>query len=87
MVFSKGNIMLRWETPTRYYAATLYRDLLGDTIVATCHGGRRNNLGSMHVRLVRDEEEGRAALDAIGRRRAQRKYKLVISTNPTIKQG
>ena len=69
--------MLRWETKTRYYAATMYQDLLGDTVVSTCHGGRQNNLGSMHVRLVRDAVEGRAVLHEIARRREQRKYRLV----------
>lgn len=69
--------MLRWQTDTRYYCATMYTDLLGDTVVSVCHGGRHNNLGAMHVRLVRDAAEGRAVLHAIAKRRAARRYRLI----------
>lgn len=66
--------ILRWHTARRYYAATVYTDLLGDIVLAKCWGGRFNNLGRMSVTPVDSEQDGQAALYALARHRQQRGY-------------
>jgi hypothetical protein len=69
--------LLRWETDKRYYAATMYQDLLGDTILARCWGGQLNNLGRMVTTPVQSTAAGKSALHAIAKERQRRRYRLV----------
>lgn len=67
----------RWETASRYYCVRVYRDLLGDLVVAKSWGGRRNNLGGCKVEPVADYAGAREAVQALSKRRARRRYRAV----------
>ena len=68
------NMKAIWESPTRYYAAELYQDLLGDWVLVTARGGKSNNIGALRITAVPDEKTGRKQLQALGRLRERHGY-------------
>ena len=64
----------RWESPTRYYTAELYQDLLGDRVLVPSRGGRSNRLGALRIMPVNCEQEGLKRLRAMGQLRERHGY-------------
>lgn len=73
-VESAEPLQVRWESPTRYYAATLRLDLLGDWVLTVARGGKRNRLGAVKHNLMLSREVGEQEIAKIGRRRLTRGY-------------
>lgn len=69
--------VLRWETPYRYYAARLHRDLLGDWILECAWGGKQNNLGGSDTTALACEADGHKAITDLHIRRLAHRYDLV----------
>lgn len=69
--------VLRWETTSRYYAARLCQDLLGDWVLERSWGGLYNNLGGAETTVVVTEQAGDSAISALHTRRTAHHYKLV----------
>lgn len=65
---------LLWQTPTRWYAAELTQDLLGDWVVWCYWGSRHSRQGGARCYLVADESTGRRQLQQIAVRRQRRRY-------------
>lgn len=70
---------IRWETPSRYYAARVYQDLLGYWIVESSWGGLGNNLGSSKQEVVPSYTDAVQVMLNIHRRRKSRRYGIVSS--------
>lgn len=66
----------RWHTKDRWYAATIQNTLLGP-VVMQAWGSRRDGLGNWKETPVDSLEQGQRLLDAIYRKRRQRRYVLV----------
>ena len=64
----------RWASPTRYYAADVYQDLLGDWVLVTARGGIGTNLGALRITAVQSEQDGLQRLLALGRLRERHGY-------------
>lgn len=72
--------ILRWESPQRYYAARLHKDLLGDLVLDRAWGGRHNNVGHTDTVVVLTPEAAEAELADIAARRTSHNYRLVFDT-------
>ena len=69
--------VLRWESPQRYYAARVYEDLLGDTVVGRSWGGLHNNVGNTDTVVVMTPEGAAREIEEINARRTAHHYTLV----------
>jgi len=67
--------MIRWANDTRYYKATIQRDLFGLCVVYS-YGGLGNKLGQSRSIPCDDLAHARRELRAIFKRRKQRGYRL-----------
>lgn len=76
-IMHNGERVLRWESPQRYYAARVQKDLLGDVVVAMAWGGLHNNNGDSASVVVRDQAEAEATIDDLHKRRTAHRYQLV----------
>ena len=63
---------LRWETATRWYEASIIRDLLGDWTVVRRWGGRTNRLNGRLIEVVADYEAACRRLNEIDAERRSR---------------
>lgn len=70
-------VRLRWEKSTRYYEAHLHPDLWGEWMLTVRWGRRGTRLGQGRDRPCSSYAEGMARLAAVGRRRAQRGYRML----------
>lgn len=70
----ENTIKKYWQSDRRYYCATLYRDLLGDTVLFCEWGGRFSRLGGRATIPVQSMEEGAIELERIAKRRLKRHY-------------
>lgn len=70
---------IRWETKRRYYAARVYRDLLGDWIVESSWGGLQNKLGNSQQQVVPSYPAAVGAMVQIHKQRRARHYGIVAS--------
>lgn len=68
---------LRWETDSRYYAARIYPDLLGDWVVERAWGGLKNNLGNVMQEVVPNYSAAMGKLTTLLAERNARNYVLV----------
>jgi hypothetical protein len=66
-----------WLSSSRYYSATVTRDLLGDLVLVRRWGGRCNARGGEAIARLTDWEEGAEALRLLDRRRLSRGYALI----------
>lgn len=73
---AKPPVLMRWETPDRFYQAGVELDLLGDWIVLQQWGGKHSGLGSQLVVCVETEAEGLKRLASVARQRERRGYQL-----------
>ena len=68
--------MLRWESETRYYTATLNFDLFGQLCIVYAYGGLGSKLGRVRTIPCADIKEARVVLRQIFKRRKAHNYKL-----------
>lgn len=64
----------RWETATRYFEVWIYRDLLGDTILAAANGGKRSRLGMVRILAIGPVQIAKE-LESIEKRRLKHGYR------------
>ena len=71
----------RWECADkrRYYVAVIQRDLFGDIEVWRCWGGIGSRRGGQQVSPANDQVRAISLLHDIGRRRASRGDRSVVS--------
>jgi predicted DNA-binding WGR domain protein len=67
--------MIRWESDTRYYKATIQRDLFGLCVVYR-YGGLGTKQGRSRSIPCDDIDHAKRELRAIFKRRKQRGYRL-----------
>lgn len=68
-----------WVHPEkrRYYRASVYKDLLGQWILARDWGSLDSRLGGTKMELLAGVQEGNEKLIMIGKRRVSHRYALV----------
>ena len=68
----------RWESNTRYYAARLHTDLLGDLVVTSFWGGKSSRRGGIRNIMVATWREGLDTLKSISKTRLRHGYREVM---------
>lgn len=71
-----NELSMRWESKTRYMAALLQQDLLGDWIVLVANGGLRNRCSRLRTLAVADKAAGTQFLADLNKRRLKRGYAI-----------
>ena len=68
-----------WVHPEkrRYYRASVYKDLLGHWVMVRDWGSLDTKLGGTKTELLEGFRQGKAQLEAVGKRRASHRYVLV----------
>ena len=68
-----------WVHPEkrRYYRASVYKDLLGHWVMVRDWGSLDTKLGGTKTELLEGFGQGKAQLEAVGKRRANHCYRLV----------
>ncbi len=69
--------MIRWETTTRYYLASVQPDLFGEWELFRAWGAKGSGLGNQMRQSARDREHARELLCVVARERQARGYRLV----------
>jgi hypothetical protein len=72
-----------WVHPEkrRYYRASVYQDLLGEWVMVRDWGSLDTKMGGTKVELLEGLRQGERQLEAIGKRRANHRYRLVETDN------
>ncbi len=73
-------MLKRWETESRYYLASLHRDLFGEWVVYRIWGGKHNGRGNSRLDRVDSEEEGCRLLETIAKTRGRHGYREMPDT-------
>lgn len=73
--------MVRWESDTRYCSATFGHDLLGDLVVTTTHGGKRNRIGGAKRYVMANLAEVEKLLQRLYKVRLRHDYELVANSS------
>ena len=67
---------MRWQTASKYYAATIQQDLFGDLVVFKHWGSRHNSRGGKRLVQVENYEEAERLLSLIHKQRLKRGYQV-----------
>jgi len=73
----ESELIKLWQSGTRYYRVELTQDLFGDNVLVLRWGGLNSKRGGEKTLIVESWEKGLERIEAIGKRRTQRGYRLV----------
>lgn len=70
---------MRWQTDSKYYCATIQKDLFGNFVVFKYWGSRHNALGGKRLMHVGNYDEAEKLIALIHKQRIKRGYRLTTN--------